>query len=66
MLAEDFAGFTLAVVLLLVVVLAAGWAEDVVARRTARLAPWPAAPIPLPFEASTDSGETTSRRTAEL
>jgi hypothetical protein len=65
-LAEDLAGFTLATVMLIVVVLALGWAEDVVARRRARLSPWPAEPIAPPFVASTESPDPTPRRPAEV
>jgi hypothetical protein len=63
---EEFADFTLAVVLLLAVVLALGWVEDVAARRRARLSPWPAPPVPRPVEASTDTVDPAPRQAAQV
>jgi hypothetical protein len=59
---EDLAAFALAMVMVLVAVLALGWAEDVAARRRARLSPVPAKPFPRPFEASTDTAEPNPRQ----
>jgi hypothetical protein len=50
-----FADFTLAMTLLLVVVFALGWVEDVAAKRKARLSPLPARTVSRPFEASTET-----------
>lgn len=66
MLAEDLAGFTLATAVLIVVVLALGWVEDVVAGRRARRSPWPAVPITPPFVASTETLDATPRRPADV
>jgi peptidoglycan/LPS O-acetylase OafA/YrhL len=55
--AEEFAVFTLAMVLLLVVIFALGWVEDVAAKRKARLSPLPARTVPRPFEASTETAD---------
>jgi peptidoglycan/LPS O-acetylase OafA/YrhL len=65
-LIEDLAGFTLAMAMLAVAVLALGWVEDVAARRKARLSPWPAKPVPRRFEASTDTAEPAPRQPAQV
>jgi peptidoglycan/LPS O-acetylase OafA/YrhL len=61
---EQFADFTLAMVLLLIVVFALGWVEDVAAKRKARLSPFPARTVPRPFEASTETIDPTPRQPA--
>jgi peptidoglycan/LPS O-acetylase OafA/YrhL len=61
---EQFAVFALAMTLLLVVVFALGWVEDVAAKRKARLSPFPARTVPRPFEASTESIDPAPRQPA--